>query len=190
MIGRAPLRAPNRYPIVGSRAGSGKPHGTEKVPPPNVDSRLTPVPRLPWGFDTKHMAPLGAEGEERESRGGTALGHPHGSGWVWHRNRCQNHPKGMRIMSETSAPCAPNPYEGLATRRGAGGLQGGLPNLISSPHPLLLSDLRGSGHHRVACHQTRLPSSLVHSWRPNPLPNISKTRVTPLNESRAVLTSR
>ena len=77
----------------------------------SAESRLTldPVPRLRWGFDAKHMAPLGAEGEERESRGGTALGHPHGSGWVWHRNRCQNHPKGMRIMSETSAPCAPNP---------------------------------------------------------------------------------
>ena len=60
-----------------------------------------------------------------------------------HRNRCQNHPKGMRIMPETSAPCAPNPYEGLATRRGAGGLQGGLPNLISSPHPFYLVILDG-----------------------------------------------
>ena len=162
----------------------------EEVTPPMSRPRLTPVPRWSRDFNIKLTASLGAEGEERESRGGTALGHPHGSGWVWHRNRCQNHPKGMRIMSETSAPCASNPYEGLATRRGAGGLQGGPPNLISSHHPLLLSDFRGSGHHRVACHQARLPSSLVHSWRPTPLPNLSKPRVTPLNESRAVSTSR
>ena len=157
------LRVAQSFANLLAAPRSGKPHGTKKVPPPNLDSRMTPVPRLPWGFDAKHMAPLGAEGEERESRGGTALGHPHGSGWVWHRNRCQNHPKGMRIMSKTSAPCASNPYEGLATRRGAGGLQGAPPNLISSHHPLLFSDFRGSGHHRVACHQARLPSSLVHS---------------------------
>ena len=119
---------------------------------------------------------------------------PHGAlmarGGVWHRNRCQNHPKGMRILPETSAPCASNPYKGVTTRRGAGSLQGGLPNLISSPHPLLLSDLRGLGHHRVACHQTRLPNSLVHSCHHISLPNLSKPRVTPLKESRAVLTSR
>ena len=165
--------APKPFPNLFAPSRSGKPHGTKKVPPPNADSRLTPVPRLPGGFDAKHMAPLGAEGEERKSRGGTALGHPHGSGWVWHRNRCQNHPKGMRIMPETSAPCAPNPYEGLATRRGAGRLQGGLSNIISSPHPLLLSDFRASGSHRVASHQTRLSCSFQHSSALTPLPNLS-----------------
>ena len=66
MIGRAPLRAPNHYPIVGSRAGSGEPHGSKEVPLPNLDSRLTPVPRLPLGFDARHMASLGAEREDIE----------------------------------------------------------------------------------------------------------------------------
>ena len=154
------LRVAQSFANLLAAPRSGKPHGTKKVPPPNADSRLTPVPRLPGGFDAKHMAPLGAEGEERESRGGTALGHPHGSGGFEHRTRCQTHPKGMRIMPRTSAPCAPNPYEGLATRRGAGRMQGGLANLIPSPHPLLLSDFRRSGHHRVACTQTCLQSHL------------------------------
>ena len=152
--------APKPFPNSFAPSRSGRPHGTKKVPPPNLDSRFAPLPRLPGDFDAKHMAPLGAEGEERESRGGTALGHPHGSGGFEHRTRCQTHPKGMRIMPRTSAPCAPNPYEGLATRRGAGRMQGGLANLIPSPHPLLLSDFRRSGHHRVACTQTRLQSDL------------------------------
>ena len=30
------------------------------------DSRFAPLPRLPWGFDAKKMASLGAEREERE----------------------------------------------------------------------------------------------------------------------------
>ena len=76
------LRVAQSFANLLAAPRSGKPHGTKKVPPPNLDSRLTPVPRLPWDFDAMHMASLDAEGEERESRGGTALGHPHGSGWV------------------------------------------------------------------------------------------------------------
>ena len=60
------LRVANIFPIDLAAPRSGKPHGTKKVPPPNLDSRLTPVPRLPLGFDAKHMASLGAEREDIE----------------------------------------------------------------------------------------------------------------------------
>ena len=55
---------------------------SQEVTWPMRDSRLTPVPRLPSGFDTNHMASLDADGGARSSRRGTAIAHPHGSGWV------------------------------------------------------------------------------------------------------------
>ena len=60
------LRVAQSFANLLAAPRSGKPHGTKKVPPPNLDSRLTPVPRLPWDFDAMHMASLDAEGEERE----------------------------------------------------------------------------------------------------------------------------
>ena len=60
------LRVANIFPIDLAAPRSGKPHGSKEVPRPNLDSRLTPVPRLPLGFDAKHMASLGAEREEKE----------------------------------------------------------------------------------------------------------------------------
>ena len=60
------LRVANIFPIDLAAPRSGKPHGSKEVPRPNLDSRLTPVPRLPLGFDARHMASLGAEREEIE----------------------------------------------------------------------------------------------------------------------------
>ena len=162
MIGRAPLRAPNHYPIVGSQAGSGEPHGLRRGDSADEPPTLDPGAQAAFGaFGLRRQAYGVSRCRERGHRADEEL--PHGAlmarGGFWHRNRCQNHPKGMRIMPETSAPCASNPYEGVATRRGAGGLQGGLPNLISSPHPLLLSDFRGLGHHRVSQIKARARSS-------------------------------
>ena len=54
------------FPLTWRRPGAEKPHGSKEVPRPNLDSRLTPVPRLPLGFDAKHMASLGAEREDIE----------------------------------------------------------------------------------------------------------------------------
>ena len=60
------LRVANIFAIRLAAPRSGKPHGSKEVPRPNLDSRLTPVPRLPLGFDAKHMASLGAEREDIE----------------------------------------------------------------------------------------------------------------------------
>ena len=60
------LRVANIFPIDLAAPRSRKPHGSKEVPRPNLDSRLTPVPRLPLGFDAKHMASLGAEREDIE----------------------------------------------------------------------------------------------------------------------------
>ena len=62
------LRVANIFPIDLAAPRSGKPHGSKEVPRPNLDSRLTPVPRLPLGFDAKHMASLGAERTEIPQR--------------------------------------------------------------------------------------------------------------------------
>ena len=60
------LRVANIFPIDLAAPRSGKPHGSKEVHLLNLDSRLTPVPRLPSGFDAKHMASLGAEREDIE----------------------------------------------------------------------------------------------------------------------------
>ena len=60
------LRVAHSFANLLAAARSGKSHGRKKVPPPLSDSRFTPVPRLPWGFDAKQMASLGAEREENE----------------------------------------------------------------------------------------------------------------------------
>ena len=60
------LRVANSFAIRLAAPRSGKPHGSKEVPLPNLDSRLTPVPRLPLGFDARHMASRGAEREDIE----------------------------------------------------------------------------------------------------------------------------
>ena len=60
------LRVANIFLIDLAAPRSGKPHGSKEVHLLNLDSRLTPVPRLPLGFDAKHMASLGAEREDIE----------------------------------------------------------------------------------------------------------------------------
>ena len=60
------LRVANVFAIRLAAPRSGKPHGSKEVPRPNLDSRLTPVPRLPLGFNAKHMASLSAEREDIE----------------------------------------------------------------------------------------------------------------------------
>ena len=60
------LRVANVFAIRLAAPRSGKPHGSKEVHLLNLDSRLTPVPRLPLGFDAKHMASLGAEREDIE----------------------------------------------------------------------------------------------------------------------------
>ena len=60
------LRVANIFAIRLAAPRSGKPHGSKEVHLLNLDSRLTPVPRLPLGFDAKHMASLGAEREDIE----------------------------------------------------------------------------------------------------------------------------
>ena len=60
------LRVANIFAIRLAAPRSGKPHGSKEVHLLNLDSRLTPVPRLPLGFDARHMASLGAEREDIE----------------------------------------------------------------------------------------------------------------------------